>query len=181
MFQAILSTVVATLLRAEAMPVNSNCKRRHNSELLRHLREHDGHNAIHVSFYSSPNGSIHIRGRTQHSGIQIDGSISGNRGKRGSCDSVSTGPVHERSLCPWHYVINYDADRYPQSLTEARRDTRHCAKCTFVSLNEAECQAVRYKVPVIYKTDRCDTEGYYEYDFVYHKLIVGYACRKVPE
>ena len=188
-FQMIMFCVAiakSMVMRVEAIPITSACLNRPNSYLLQLLRQHGnyGQNQTHESYFSSPNGSLFVTSKA--TGKSLDITVAGTHGplgSPGSCDGIPTGQIHERSLCAWHYVINHNEARYPQSITEAYRHP-DCSKCTAIGKNEAVCQAVLYKVPVLYRRDvshpdQCDCQGYYQYDFGYHDQVLGYTCRKL--
>lgn len=80
-------------------------------------------------------------------------------------------PLNERSLCPWHYVINTDHNRYPVTLQEA---VCNCGDGACAD-GPGHCEHVTYKVRV-FQNKGCDSKGNYKFTFSWYPLSVGCAC-----
>jgi len=89
-----------------------------------------------------------------------------------SCPTLpsSEPDLEGRSLCPWHYIINVDEDRYPSHLTEAR-----ClVDCVDNALVSSE--RINYNVLVLRKNTAVCDGNYYTYDLGYQPVGVGCTC-----
>jgi hypothetical protein len=73
--------------------------------------------------------------------------------------------LHERSLCPWYWNLNYDPNRIPSLLPEA------VCKCKSQRIADAvyECHAMKYHVRVLKFVKSCD-------EFVLGEAAIGMAC-----
>lgn len=87
-------------------------------------------------------------------------------------------PLHMRSTCPWHFVSNFQADRYPRYLVEAECN---CSKCLgHGPESEYRCHKLHYHVRVLLRTTQCDRAGVYKYTTTHQKLAVGCTCAAPP-
>ena len=186
--------VTKLLPTTAANPIPPNCQHRDDAFLVQKLKSHEygsGENMPHHSFFSSPTGALFIESSLSRTGSLISGTISGDRGSNpGTCAPVpGSSHIYESSICSWHYRINHDTDRYPQSITEAFRDisTGVCKQCFLsqserVPLGSATCKEIVYNVPVLRRNaNTCDGDGYYLYEESWQKVTVGYTCARVLE
>lgn len=82
--------------------------------------------------------------------------------------------VNRRSICPWYYIWNVDADRYPQYTAEAR--CYHCDECIGLD-DDHRCEPAHYNILVLRKNpNECDSEGYFKYEAEYESISVGCTC-----
>ncbi|PVD32982.1 hypothetical protein C0Q70_08430 [Pomacea canaliculata] len=70
--------------------------------------------------------------------------------------------------CPVTWVFNYDSDRFPDTLVEAR-----CKRCERGSMTGFTCRPVYYYTKVLRKGN-CDREtGVYSYEPVYEQVSIS--------
>ena len=164
---------MAVLPKVETSPL---CLVRDAGYLHSQLLNHTGYSEQNIPYYHRHHHHAH-RSLTNHT---MAGVSFGEYGKHGKCQSANTGQVNEAALCPWHYVINHDHDRYPESFAEAHRDLESCPYCTGQMRSAVACTKVPYNVPALYRSNICDDEGYYLYKEGWQALIISYACVHVP-
>ena len=87
--------------------------------------------------------------------------------------SASEGELRKRSLCPWHYVLNQDPNRYPDTLAEAVCNCK--GACADESLGK-RCEGVYYNIRVLQNSGKCDEDGYYKYEQAWYQVRVGCVC-----
>ena len=144
-------------------------------ELKRQWIEYQASELLHPSYYLLPQYKQYIK-------QQLDKSTSPNEfiqyGDRQCPKSISqlssNDNIQDQSLCPWYNVMNYDPDRYPSYLIEARCK---CTTCTGIDPSSgAACQPVYYNVPVLRRSYSCLPNGQYKYDKGWQKITVGCTC-----
>lgn len=90
----------------------------------------------------------------------------------------SLGP-NARSMCPWHYVIDFNPRRLPTTLAFAKCN---CGSCLDPVTNEKRddltCQRISYKMKVLRKVG-C-TDGFYKYQLEEQEIPVACACMRNP-
>jgi len=96
-------------------------------------------------------------------------------GDNTTCRADSKGAtVSDTSVCRWHYVLNFDVNRRPQSLIEARCNCKHhqCAG----SLPGSRCVPVFYYARVLRKAG-CDVSTRtFVYRHTTEPIAVGCTC-----
>uniref|UniRef100_A0A914DZS7 Uncharacterized protein n=1 Tax=Acrobeloides nanus TaxID=290746 RepID=A0A914DZS7_9BILA len=77
-------------------------------------------------------------------------------------------PLHEKSLCPFEYVLNYNPRRIPAALTEVKCS---CQKpsAKLIRGHAMECQPFKYDVRVLMFNDECSS-------FTEHVETITFAC-----
>ncbi len=114
-------------------------------------------NAVHMdSDTSLPNRRRHKR------------SLNGGINKTCPSQPSTVGSIEERSLCPWYYSVNEQADRYPAVLMEAKCKCDQCLG----NGGETSCQKVYTEMTVFTKIDCVD--GYYQY--IHSTEYIATAC-----
>lgn len=136
-----------------------------------------------------PDVELRMRSTPFSSQTHVTGLIgSGSAGIRGNANinrsdmqlNISRDDAYEmdmeRAACPWEYVRNYDPNRRPEVLLEARCRFRGCGNRT----SGCTCHCVYIYVNVLHKT-RCDvTSGWNVYDPSIERLCVGCVCEQEP-
>ncbi|XP_053550938.1 interleukin-17C [Bombina bombina] len=92
-------------------------------------------------------------------------------------EASGTAPLHERSISPWSYRINYDENRYPQKLAYA---TCLCNGC-LDSRSGKEINSVNsveiYQTMMVLRRKPCPTNHKtFTYELEYEKVPVGCTC-----
>uniref|UniRef100_A0A914UZH9 Uncharacterized protein n=1 Tax=Plectus sambesii TaxID=2011161 RepID=A0A914UZH9_9BILA len=81
--------------------------------------------------------------------------------------------LHERALCPFRYVLNYNPKRFPAALTEVQcLCDRPPAKHPLKSERPIECEPLRYQLRVLLFDEECGA-------FVDAMETIGLACLPV--
>jgi len=153
----------------------SVCSRPSLYELRSQWMEYQLSEARHPSYFMLPQYQDYIQHEldkssspnqfVQYGDIQCPKSVS---------ELANKANVQDQSLCPWYNVVNYDPDRYPVELVEARCK---CSTCIGVdSASGAGCQPLYYNVPVLRRSNTCLTNGRYKYDKGWQKILVGCTC-----
>ncbi|KAK2144146.1 hypothetical protein LSH36_781g00000, partial [Paralvinella palmiformis] len=144
-------------------------------DLKRQWIEYQVSEPLHSSYYMLPQYKQYIK-------QQLDKSTSPNEfiqyGDHQCPKSItelsSKQHVQDQSLCPWYNVMNYDPDRYPSNLIEARCK---CTTCTGVDPGSgAGCQPIYYNLPVLRRSNNCLPNGQYIYNKGWQKITVGCTC-----
>jgi len=145
------------------------------SELKRQWIEYQVLQPLHPSYYMLPQYRQYIKQQLDKSTSQNEVIQYGDHQCPNSISQLSAKQnVQDRSLCPWYNVMNYDPDRYPSILIEARCK---CTTCTGVDPGSgAGCQPVYYNVPVLRRSDKCLPNGQYQYNKGWQKITVGCTC-----
>jgi hypothetical protein len=145
------------------------------AELKRQWIEYQVSEPLHPSYYLMPQYKQYIE-------QQLDKSTSPNEfiqyGDHQCPKSISqlsmSQHIQDQSLCPWYNVMNYDPDRYPSYLIEARCK---CKTCTGIDPGSgAGCQSVYYNIPVLRRSTNCLSNGQYKYNNGWQKITVGCTC-----
>lgn len=98
-------------------------------------------------------------------------------GEHRSCrvDSSSGRDLRKTSTCPWHYVMNYDPNRRPETLVEAKCNCRPHRSC-LNGIRNSHCSPIIYNVWVLRKY-ACDvTTGVYLYRRSLEPIVIGCTC-----
>ncbi|KAJ8040214.1 Interleukin-17D [Holothuria leucospilota] len=87
--------------------------------------------------------------------------------------------VNARSMCPWHYKIDFQPQRFPTTLALAKCN---CGSCLDPFTNEIRddltCQPIFYKIKVLRKVG-C-TDGFFKYELHEQEIPVACACMRNP-
>lgn len=77
-----------------------------------------------------------------------------------------------RSLCPWHYYMTKDINRYPEDILEAE-----CACDECIGIDGYRCEKLKYFIPVLRRNLSASChQGYYQYDLNWYGVSVGCVC-----
>ena len=145
------------------------------AELKRQWIEYQVSEPLHPSYYILPQYRQYIKQELDESTSPNEFIQYGERQCPKSISQLSTKQdVQDQSLCPWYNVMNYDPDRYPSALIEARCK---CETCTGIDPGSgAGCQPVYYNVPVLRRSDSCQSNGQYKYTKGWQKIVIGCTC-----
>lgn len=87
---------------------------------------------------------------------------------------------NEKTLCPWHYKIQYRTNRYPRTRMQAKCN---CIDCYYVKNHTAfgdqdkyQCREIRKLMPVVIR-DQC-VNGVYEWKSMFEYVSVGCMCTR---
>lgn len=123
---------------------------------------------IHESFYMTPVYRSAIKDMLKYTGETFY--YSGKQFLDCSADASSDAALEHRSLCPWFWNLNYDGDRYPDKLAEARCSCEDC------DAGRKQCERINYNIIVLRKNEEKCTDDYYEYEMGYQPVSVGCTC-----
>ncbi|XP_071092835.1 uncharacterized protein [Haliotis cracherodii] len=85
---------------------------------------------------------------------------------------------HGGRVCPFHYVLNYDENRRPDTLVETQCNCGECLRPDNGPSNLMDCQPMIYYTKVFRRT-AC-VEGVYRYDPIWEPLNIGCQCAHAP-
>ena len=80
-----------------------------------------------------------------------------------------TSIISETALCPWDYICDYKADRYPHYLFKARCKTSLCLNCNQEQKRHNMCQSHGIHVSVLQMRNSCE-------EWVWGQELVPIAC-----
>ena len=145
------------------------------AELKRQWIEYQVSEPLHPSYYILPQYKQYIEQQLDKSTSPNEFIQYGDHQCPKSISQLSTEQnIQDQSLCPWYNVMNYDPDRYPSYLIEARCK---CKTCTGIDPGSgAGCQPVYYNIPVLRRSTSCLANGQYKYDKGWQRITVGCTC-----
>ncbi|XP_046333106.1 uncharacterized protein LOC124115965 [Haliotis rufescens] len=85
---------------------------------------------------------------------------------------------HEGRVCPFHYVLNYDENRKPDTMVETQCNCGECLRPDNGPSNLMDCQPIIYYTKVFRRT-AC-VEGVYRYAAIWEPLNIGCQCAHAP-
>ncbi|XP_067662070.1 interleukin 17-like protein [Haliotis asinina] len=85
---------------------------------------------------------------------------------------------HEGKVCPFHYVLNHDENRIPNTMVETECNCVECLRPDNGPSNLLDCLPITYYTKVLRRTG-C-VEGMYRYAEVWEPLKIGCQCAHAP-
>ena len=85
-----------------------------------------------------------------------------------------TSIISNTALCPWEYICDYKADRFPHYLFKARCKTANCLNCNQENRRHNMCQSHGIHVTVLQMKNRCE-------EWVWGQELVPIACTCVND
>lgn len=167
LFDCMKNIFVALLVigNVDANPLHQTCVEPYPSEVPNMF---SGINDIHESFgqmrYHNTHHTNDIRHFKSVTTTIIPGYSTACRRTDDTINSVSS--------CPWHYVLNVDPNRIPQSIVEARCNCRN-RPCVGGSGN-SRCEPLKYNIRVLRKYG-CE-DGVFLYKRTFETITVGCTC-----
>ncbi|XP_046556543.1 interleukin 17-like protein [Haliotis rubra] len=86
--------------------------------------------------------------------------------------------LHEGKVCPFHYVLNYDENRIPNTVVETECNCVECLRPDNGPSNLMDCLPIIYYTKVFRRTG-C-VEGVYRYAAIWEPLKIGCQCAHAP-
>ncbi|KAI1725670.1 interleukin-17 domain-containing protein [Ditylenchus destructor] len=86
---------------------------------------------------------------------------------------VPTTPLRERALCQFEYILNYNPNRIPSTLTEVKCSCQHPSH-RLVGKRPFECEPLHYNVRVLLFDTKCQT-------FIEDTETIAMACIPVSQ
>ncbi|XP_038057596.1 interleukin-17D-like [Patiria miniata] len=106
----------------------------------------------------------------------------GSNPQQSACPSTvtSSDPLSLRSTCPFEYLTNYDRDRIPAAIQEARCLCDGCLDAyTGQQSPDLVCQPIRYAMQVMRKSPTTPINGFEMYSLTTQDITVGCACSRL--
>ena len=92
-----------------------------------------------------------------------------------STTSLRKNILGSNSTCPWYTVLDYDANRIPQTIAKAKCLRRRCLR-VYDSQKSEQCEPIYSVLPVIRKICVPDT-GKYQFEIFMEAIPVSCACK----
>ena len=91
----------------------------------------------------------------------------------------SSDPLSLRSTCPYEYITNFNRDRIPAVIQEARCLCDGCLDPYGGQSLETTCQPIKYSMQVLRKSTTSPINGFEMYSLELEEIAVGCACSRV--
>ncbi|XP_046556534.1 interleukin 17-like protein [Haliotis rubra] len=86
--------------------------------------------------------------------------------------------LHGGKVCPFHYVLNYDENRIPNTVVETECNCVECLRPDNGPSSLMDCLPIIYYTKVFRRTG-C-VEGVYRYAAIWEPLKIGCQCAHAP-
>ncbi|XP_022092409.1 interleukin-17B-like [Acanthaster planci] len=89
-------------------------------------------------------------------------------------------PLSRRSTCPFEYITNFERERIPAAIQEARCLCDGCLDpYTGEQSPDLTCQPIRYSMQVLRKSTTSPINGFEMYSLSQEEITVGCACSRL--